>query len=208
MLFKWIHLVDSVPGQCSSGWIRNKNRIHPVYNISPSAPVLKAWRTAKRIYISQGVCRSPSVCQSVCLSFFLKDPLVTQGSNWTVGVHSPAKGQPFITVTPNERIQTSLFRLSPLPSFFCALFSLFLFQHPVFSLLSDRNSLAGEEEGKRKSGPLARSARLQLGQLSHAVDQAALCVCGGDLSGDSGRSQDLEGERPWPQECLAPKLLL
>ncbi len=146
MPIKWIQLVDSVPRPCSSGWIRNKNQIHPVYDISPSAPVLKAAEPLRE-YIAR--CLS----FSVCLSFFsLKDRLVTQGSNRTVGVHSPAKGQTFIIVTPNERTQTSLFWLSPFPISSALFFSLFLFQHPVFPLLSDRNSLAGEEKREKKEG--------------------------------------------------------
>lgn len=56
-----------MPRPCSSGWIRNTNLIHPVYDISPSAPVLKAAEPLRE-YISQGVCRSPSVYLSVFFS--------------------------------------------------------------------------------------------------------------------------------------------
>ncbi len=192
-----------MPRPCSSGWIRNKNRIHPVYDISPSAPVLKAAEPLRE-YISQGVCRSPSVYLSVFFSLS-KTLLSPRAPTEQWECTAQQKGN-HLSQSPQMKGPKRLSFGFP-PSLFLLL-SLFLFQHPVFPLLSDRNSLAGEEEGEKKRGPLARSARLQLGQLSHAVDQAALCVCGGDLSGDGGRSQDLEGERPWPQECLAPKLLL
>ncbi len=116
---------------------------------------------------------------SICLSFFsLKDPLVTQGSNRTVGVHSPAKGQTFIIVTPNERTQTSLFWLSPFPISSALSFPFFSFNIPSFPFCLIVTVWLAKRSEKKKRAVSSLSLAAVGPALSRCGSSGPLCVWG------------------------------